>query len=302
MSNYEHIKIVATGHVIEVYEMEKAPVNPHDILKDKWDRYSEHLQDKHIMSLNPLVREKRLAEIRKELKLDYENRMEDKADRQEERRAQTLRDARNRVRRYALANFDSNDSFITLTYAENFQDVGQADKDYKEFIRKFKKYTGLNSELKYLAVREFQKRGAIHFHFVTNWKHPSRHVDNEEYIKKLERIVADIWSHGYVDIKPLNKAKSKNKKYNGKPVDNIGAYISKYMSKEYDDSRLKGKKAYLISRGMEKPMEYTGEEAIRIIEAYQLDIKKETFTNSYESEYLGNITYKEYNMKRMENK
>ncbi|RKQ11170.1 Rep protein, partial [Oceanobacillus bengalensis] len=36
----------------------------------------------------------------------------------------------------------------------------------------------------------------------------------------------------------------------------------------------------------------------QIIKQYELDTKKEVFTNHYESEYLGTITYKEYNLKR----
>lgn len=295
--DFEHIKVIATGHVIEIYEIQKAPVNPHDIMRERVDEYNEHLRNTELLALDPETRERKLKEIREHLKLE----MEQKKDRREERRGQTLRDARNRVRRYALANFDSNDCFITLTYRENFQDVVQADKDFKAFVRKFKGYTGLQKDFKYLAVREFQRRGAIHYHFICNWAHPSRHVDNEDYIKRLERIVGEIWGNGFVDIKPLNKANSRNKKYNGKPVDNVGAYLSKYMSKEYDDSRLKGHKAYLNSKGLDKPIEYTGEKAIRIIEALQLNTKKETFTNSYESEHLGKIIYKEYNMKRIEN-
>lgn len=289
-------KVIVTGHVIEVYEMEKQPVNPHEIIKEKEDLFELHLKDTKLLSLDPEVREQKVKELRQQLKLDIKNR----GDRKEERRAQTLRDARNKVRRYALANFDSSDTFITLTYAENFQDVKQADKDFKAFIRKFKRVMK-QKDFKYLAVREFQKRGAIHYHILTSWKIDEYLAVNEEYIKQLEvEIARDIWGHGFVDVKPLCRANSKHKKYNGKPVDNVGAYLSKYMSKEYDDARLKGCKAYLNSKGLEQPKVYTEEEAQIIIECYGLETKKETFANNYNSEYLGNINYKEYNMKRIE--
>lgn len=289
-----YTKVIATGHVIEVYHMEKEPVNPHDYIKAEDDNWNALEGIKH----DGTISAEYIAEGRKKVMEELAQKKKEREDRKEERRAQTLRDARNRCRRYALANFNTDDVFMTLTYADNFHDVKQADKDFKQFIKDFRKYTGV--KLKYLAVREFQKRGAIHYHFVTDWKHPSRHVHDKEYIRKLERIVGQIWGKGFVDIAPLNRSRSKKKQYKDKPVDNIGAYLTKYMSKETDDSRLQGHKVYLNSQGLEKPLEYTGEEAEAIIKAYQLDIKKETFTNAYESEYLGKITYKEYNLKRME--
>lgn len=286
MREFEYKKVIITGHVIEVYEMEKKPINPHE-LGDKDDGYKA-------------LEIKTTEEIKEEFKRDFEAKQKVRGDRKEERRAQTLRDARNKVRRLALANFKENHCFVTLTYAENMQDIEQADKDFKAFIRRLKKFTGLQGDLKYLAVREFQKRGAIHYHLLVNWELPALNVNNENYIRYLECEVADRWGNGFVDIKPLNKAQTKNKKYNGKPVDNVGAYISKYMSKEYDDKRLKGKKAYLSSKGLDQPIVVSGEEALELIKLYNLDEKKETFTNSYESEYLGKINYKEYNMKRLE--
>lgn len=275
--------------------MEREPVNPHEM--EIKDDYYEHLQDTRLLSDNLVLAEEAKKEFRENLRNDLLNKKKEKHDRKAERRAQTLRDARNRCRRYAIANFTPSDCFITLTYAEHITNVEEADKHFKAFIRKFKKYTG--QTVKYLAVREFTKKGRVHFHLVTDWKHPAEYVDNEEYIKTLEREVGEkVWGRGFVDIKPMNKAKSNNKKYNNKPVDNIGAYLTKYMTKELDDSRLQGHKIYLNSKGLEKPLEYTGEEAEAIIQAYKLDIKKEVFTNSYESEYLGKITYKEYNLNR----
>lgn len=84
----------------------------------------------------------------------------------------------------------------------------------------------------------------------------------------------------------------------GKAVDNVGAYIIRYMTKEYDDERLQGCKSYLASRGLKRPVTYTGEDALLVVQAMELDTKKETFSNSYEAEYLGKIVYKEYNLKR----
>ena len=70
------------------------------------------------------------------------------------------------------------------------------------------------------------------------------------------------------------------------------------MTKNLAIELFKGKKMYLCSKGLKRPVEYKGDEAEMVISVYGLDEKKEVFTNSYESEYLGQITYKEYNMNR----
>lgn len=180
-------------------------------------------------------------------------------------------------------NFTGSDKFITLTYAENMQDLDKADNDFKKFIMRLK-YRYKLKGLKYLAVRERQKRGAIHFHMLCDW---DVELQSEEQIRALERFIGkEVWKHGFVDIKPIGH------------VDNVGAYLIKYMTKNLSLELYKNKKLYLCSKGLKRPVEYKESEAEAIIKFYELDNKKEIFTNSYESEYLGKITYKEFNLKR----
>lgn len=254
-------KVIASGSVIEVYEYEKEPVAPcmFDIENDKHNQYEKIV-----------------------LGNDEKNWIHEKVDRTEERRKQTLREARNTTRRLALMNFGQGDMFITLTYKENMQDIEKADKDFKRFIQRFKYRF---KDLKYIAVREFQKRGAIHFHMICNWR---QYFENEEHVKETERWFAEnIWRHGFVDLKVLDG------------VDNIGAYLIKYMTKNIAIEAFKGHKTYLCSKGLDRPLEFKGEEAENVLAAYGLLDKKEVFTNSYISEYLGQIVYKEYNLKRI---
>jgi len=256
-------KVIACGNVIEVYEYEKEPG-----LKEGFEEDDGY---------DPLDLENtKLVESGKEW-IEAES----KELRSINRRKQTVRDARNLTRRLALMNFGSGDTFITLTYAENMKDLEKADKDFKKFIQRFKYRYG---DLKYIAVREFQKRGAVHFHMLCNW---NKEFEDEDDIREWERQFGqDLWGHGFVDIKPIDH------------VDNVGAYLIKYMTKNIAIELFKGKKMYLCSKGLERPITFRGDEADKIVGLYGLENKKEVFTNSYESEYLGNICYKEYNLKR----
>lgn len=250
-------KVIVSGNVMEVYSYEKPPINNLDF-ESKNDDYD--------------------ALDISNTKLEF-----DPEDRTEKRRKQTITDARNLTRRLTLMNFGNNDKFITLTYKENMRDLNKSDDYFKNFIKRFK-YKFKLKDFKYIAVRETQKRGAIHYHMICNW---NVELVNEEEIRYYERLLGEkVWGHGFVDIKPITH------------VDNVGAYIIKYMTKNLAIELFKGKKMYLCSKGLKRPVEYKGDEAEMVISVYGLDEKKEVFTNSYESEYLGQITYKEYNMNR----
>lgn len=292
----DHVKIIITNHVIEVYSMQYPPSSPEK--KDGVDSYSEHLQDYGLLARNPETIYDSLEDMRDKNALDRIM----KNCRKEERRAQTLRDARNKCRRLAIANFNKDSYFMTLTVAENKDDVAFFDNEISKFLKKLKRRYG---NYDYIAVREFQKRGAIHYHLLININFPldvppeympkkkrawvGKYAQlskqyNHEYIMPFEEHLKELWGHGFVDVEPC------------KHIDNVGAYLTKYMSKEFDDERLQRRKAYLNSQGLEQPKVITGIDAMKLLET--LENKKEVFTNSYISEHLGKITYKEYNLYR----
>jgi len=255
---FPYVKVIVSGDVIEVYTATKSPSPPSNKPKEEPD-------------------------------LDLEDSAEEeKNDRTDERRLQTVRDARNTTRRLALKNFESGDKFITLTFdpkkftEEQLRDISYTDDLFKKFMKRFN--YRLPQKLKYIAVREFHRSGRIHYHMICDWK---VNLPFETDIRQHETYLAqDVWTHGFVDIKQLNH------------VDNVGAYIIKYMTKNVAIEFFKDKKIYLCSQGLERPFEYKGDEALLVIQAYNLKQKKEVFTNSYESEYLGTINYHEYNLKR----
>ena len=258
-----YYKVISSGNILEVYEYERQPVKVDR--KRKEDEYNAY--------------EKMLLE--KKGVIDPKAWIHEKPDKVNERRKQTLRDSRNLVRRLALMNFGSGDSFITLTYAENMQDIEKADDDFKKFMKRFRyKYGDIN----YIAVREFQKRGAIHFHVICDLKLTDV---SESAIRQFEKEMGLYdWGHGYVDAKVLGE------------VDNVGAYLIKYMTKDISIEAFKGRKSYLCSKGLKRPVEYKGEEAAEIVRVYELHKKSPVYANSYISEYLGTIQYNEFNLLR----
>ena len=174
------------------------------------------------------------------------------------------------VRRFINANPQLN-KFFTLTFAKNVTDLNFARYEFDKFIKRLK---GLHKNLQYIVVVEFQKRGAVHFHLLCNLPYiPSKDLEN-------------LWNNGFIRINRIDK------------VDNVGAYVTKYMTKDNVDTRLIGRKCYSMSKGLNKPIEYTDketcEELIENIENAILDDKsilKRYFCQEYETEHYGTITY-----------
>ena len=88
-------------------------------------------------------------------------------------------------------------------------------------------------------------------------------------------------------------------------VDNIGAYVIKYMTKEKADARLQGLKAYNCSKGLLRPYEVSswsnGDEITKMIfDKYNLNEKRPVYFAEYTSEQAGHIIYKQFNFNRIE--
>ncbi|HEF5066899.1 TPA: Rep protein [Bacillus cereus] len=193
--------------------------------------------------------------------------------------------ARNNLRRLALANFNNRSKFLTLTFKENMQDLEEANKMFKAFMRKMKKE---RPDLKYIAVIEFQDgdrredgqgRGAIHYHLLCNLKYMR--------VEKIRKYWRDVVGEGNIDLQPIDH------------VDNVGAYIIEYMTKEDADPRLQGKKMYQTSQKLDKPKELIGAQAQYLYEKMLEEKRKKVYSSSYENKQTTNqVFYEEYNLKR----
>lgn len=178
-------------------------------------------------------------------------------------------------RRLINSNADILTKFVTLTYAENQKDVKQANHDFKTFIQRLKAWLlkhHPDHDLAYVAVIEFQKRGAVHYHVLFNLPF----VANVQLNK--------IWTHGFVKINKIDH------------VTNVGSYVVKYMTKDERDPRLWGKKMYFTSCNLEKPYEFTKKEEIQLIEETMLAGQSPVYAKTQLSEYLGLMTYEQYNL------
>jgi len=134
----------------------------------------------------------------------------------------SLRKTFKRLRYLINNNFEglSNELHVTLTYAENMTDTKRLYTDVEKFVKRLRYEYKDVTTVDYLNVVEPQGRGAWHCHMLMRFNDiKSVYIKNEK--------LRELWGHGFVTIKSL------------KDVDNIGAYLSAYLTDiELDDKRL----------------------------------------------------------------
>jgi len=168
-------------------------------------------------------------------------------------------------------------ALLTLTMRE-VVGIDEANRAFTRFAHKLRRRSG--NELSYLAVPEFQTRGAVHYHCLI-WGL----ADEEIHTERKSRYLADLWSHGFVDIIETD----------GSPA--LAGYLSKYMSKSLHDPRLVGKKAFMSSRNVVRP--------VSLSTAFQVDIFEKEFpldtvdnfalqVREYPTQWMGKCVYKQY--------
>jgi len=167
-------------------------------------------------------------------------------------------------------------SFATLTFAANVP-LDPALLCFREFTKLLRQELG--ASVSYIAVPEFQKRGATHFH-VLFWGIGDDLVKNERYSRYLQ----SIWARGYLDIIPTD----------GSPK--LAGYMAKYMQKALHDDRLLKRRAYYPSRNVVRPVLYKTA-AIANYAKEVLDARLELVSEKvYSTEWLGQGSYEVYNV------
>lgn len=186
-------------------------------------------------------------------------------------REKVMNRAKRDLRRLINSNahtYGCKSKFVTLTFKENIIDLDIANYEFKKFIKRLNYNLGF--KVLYSVVVEFQKRGAIHYHMV---------IYNVPYI--ANKALKEIWGNGFVKINNIEN------------VNNVGAYVVKYMTKE-TDGRLLGRKSYFNSKGLKKSVELKNESEVESIRR-TLNPNNKVYSNTYENEY-STLTYEQYNL------
>lgn len=230
----------------------------------------------------------------------------------------SLRQTFKKLRYLINANFKGNNNELhcVLTYSENMTDVKRLYSDVKNFVLRLKYYFKDSTSVDYINVVEPQGRGAWHCHLLLRFNDvDSIFIPNAELQK--------MWGQGFVTIKSLRN------------VDNIGAYLSAYLSDiELDENSaltgtvieklvnnsdgtvtskkvIKGARLHLYPTGMRLYRKSKGIiEPTRNVMLYSSFKKKvgESANPHYRSGihlsddgYENNIIYEQYNLKRSKN-
>jgi hypothetical protein len=181
---------------------------------------------------------------------------------------------KSRLKRLLRSNKDLK-TFLTLTYKENRLDLKVCNKEFNNFIKRVKRDF---PDFKYIAVPEFQKRGAVHYHLVCNLVIPE--AKNIPQLFAYERqFSANYWRYGFIKVKSL---------YGGR----IDLYLAKYLTKDLDN-RLFSHRKYLYSQNCKKPIILTGIDCLDIINYihkylnrfYKLIFKKHVVSQFMELNY-----------------
>ncbi len=151
------------------------------------------------------------------------------------------------LQRLIKANAKKFKTFITLTFQENVG-ISQANKRFNSWRTHSKR---LFPDFQYISVPEFQKRGAVHYHLLTNIDYNNMLLVNQE-VKKIWKPknkewhvfkTLNHWHNGFSSIKDLIIDNDSM---------NIVAYISKYVTKDID-KRLYSRKKYSYSKSLYVP-------------------------------------------------
>lgn len=124
--------------------------------------------------------------------------------------------AKTTVRRKLLTM--SADRMLTLTFRENLTDLDEAWRVFKYFAKLMR---GHFNHFAYVAVPEYQKRGAVHFHLAVKGFY------NVQIVRLFWRRAAGVHG-GNIDITSPKKRFGKATTWNPKK---LAGYLSKYITK-----------------------------------------------------------------------
>lgn len=135
-------------------------------------------------------------------------------------------------------NYQCFTSFITLTFKENMKDLKRANRYFNQWVLSVRRTFPM---FKYLCVPEFQKRGAIHYHLMTNIVPGSEIAPLQKNTSNMYDV--KFWKYGFTSVFDLKLTDSKF---------SVALYLAKYFYKDIDN-RLFGHRKILYSQNLTKP-------------------------------------------------
>lgn len=136
----------------------------------------------------------------------------------------SLRQTFNRLRDLINMNFvgRANELHVTLTYGKHVTDPKELYLDFDKFIKRLRYSYKEKSTIDYLSVVEPQGSGRWHCHVLMRFNElESIYIPNvfdKQTKTPINAPMYDLWGNGWVTIHSL------------KDVDNIGAYLSAYLT------------------------------------------------------------------------
>jgi len=281
-----HQKIIKSGNIIELYEYEKPipEINWRANQKRKISRYFSRLKTEKRKKLNKDDRKFKVPLF-----------------------ANIVRQGKS-FRRIVSSNLTGSNApvFITLTFVE-LVSIDKGRKKLRDFFERLRKDCGEN--VRYIGVPEYQKRGALHYHFLV-WGLRDDLVFHEvpwvvrlnqkagvlkrflEWCKlkdlnatesRGDRKIQNFWGYGYVDLIPTDGSLK------------LASYFAKYMQKAMRDEKIGRGKAYNCSRNIMRPVSTSSKAIIAFSkELWDIDLSTETPLREkvFDTQWLGKGRYK----------
>lgn len=262
------LKLIDCGNYKQVYYFNKPHIKKDDNLIE--------MKDCHKMCLPNFNSKENVKKVNEEIKL---KKIENK----------NILRSRFEMQRLVKCNESEFKTFITFTFADNITSVDEANKKFntwRTYIKRLKK------NFKCIGVPEFQKRGAIHYHLLTNISYDDFDLLSEKEFKYWNKETKEYqigrhvkgWKYGIHLAKNMTDI-------------NVIGYLSKYMTKDIDN-RLWGKRRYFYTRNLKKPVVL--ELNLSDIKDFQLyvDLLSDDFDISYSNRYIDflnrEVNYIEY--------
>lgn len=156
----------------------------------------------------------------------------------EERKERSLTIAANRAKTKVrkLCKLIAADTLLTLTYQHCETDLQRSKKDLKEFVRRLRR---LLPDFSCVAVYEYQKRGALHWHIATSGmptRFEKKAADGSTYHVKSFDALRAVW-RSVVGERGGNVDLSRRKAHSQRSPARIATYISKYIVKAFREGQ-----------------------------------------------------------------